>query len=55
MAQIVQYFHGIGVKKWYPEKIMDGISGLGCEDLIKKVYQVRRPEISSKVHMNRRP
>lgn len=39
--QIVQYFHGIGVKKWYPEKLIDGVSGLGCEELIKEVYQVR--------------
>lgn len=37
--QIVQYFHGIGVKKWYPEKLIDGVSGLGCEELIKEVYQ----------------
>lgn len=40
-VQIVQYFHGIGVKKWYPEKLIDGVSGLGCEELIKEVYQVR--------------
>ncbi|KAG6362348.1 hypothetical protein INS49_010578, partial [Diaporthe citri] len=38
MVQIVQYFHGIGVKKWYPEKLIDGVSGLGCEELIKEVY-----------------
>lgn len=50
MVQIVQYFHGIGVKKWYPEKLIDGVSGLGCEELIKEVYQVRQLGASYRSH-----
>lgn len=54
MTQIVQYFHGIGVKKWYPEKLIDGVSGSGCEELIKDVYQVCRVVSSSRLHILRR-
>lgn len=54
MTQIVQYFHGIGVKKWYPEKLIDGVSGSGCEELIKDVYQVCRVVSSYELHILRR-
>lgn len=53
MTQIAQYFHGIGVKKWYPEKLIDGVSGSGCEELIKDVYQVCRVGASYTLHVLR--
>ncbi|KAL1615001.1 hypothetical protein SLS54_009342 [Diplodia seriata] len=37
--KVAKYFHGIGVKRKLLDKFNDGISGEGCKDLIKEVYQ----------------
>ncbi|KAL0260710.1 hypothetical protein SLS55_004400 [Diplodia seriata] len=41
--KVAKYFHGIGVKRKLLDKFNDGISGEGCKDLIKEVYQVVGP------------